>query len=125
MLLNFGAFLRAVFPIITLISAMILVVSPGIAQDAGQASGAVTGEAPLKVGVWVSPPFVMQTADGYTGMAIELWEELAAARVSVRALPQCAGLDRRDCGGANRCCDLEPDHHQGAFGKNGFHPALV
>ncbi|MBO9420015.1 transporter substrate-binding domain-containing protein [Labrenzia sp. R4_2] len=58
---------------------MILVVSPGIAQDAGQASGAVTGEAPLKVGVRVSPPFVMQTADGYTGMAIELWEDLAAA----------------------------------------------
>jgi polar amino acid transport system substrate-binding protein len=37
MLLNYRVFLRAVFPIIALISAMILVVSPGIAQEAGQA----------------------------------------------------------------------------------------
>ncbi len=79
MLLNFRVYLRFVFPIIALISAMILVVSPGDAQEAGQAREAASGEAPLKVGVRVSPPFVMQTADGYTGMAIELWEELAAA----------------------------------------------
>ena len=31
----------------------------------------------LTVGVRVSPPFVMQQGDGYTGMAIELWEALA------------------------------------------------
>lgn len=79
MLLNYRVFLRSVFPIIALISAVILIVSPGAAQEAGQASEAASGEAPLQVGVRVSPPFVMQTADGYTGMAIELWEELAAA----------------------------------------------
>ncbi|OJJ10959.1 ABC transporter substrate-binding protein [Alphaproteobacteria bacterium AO1-B] len=79
MLLNYRVFLRSVSPIIVLISAMILVVSPGAAQEAGQAPEAASGEAPLTVGVRVSPPFVMQTADGYSGMAIELWEELAAA----------------------------------------------
>lgn len=33
---------------------------------------------PLKVGVHISPPFVMRNGDNYTGMAIELWEVLAS-----------------------------------------------
>lgn len=32
---------------------------------------------PLNVGVWISAPFVMKKDDGYTGMAILLWEALA------------------------------------------------
>lgn len=33
----------------------------------------------VTVGVYVSPPFVMRVGDHYTGMAIELWQALAAA----------------------------------------------
>ena len=34
---------------------------------------------PVRVGVYVSPPFVMKnSAGGYTGMAVELWETAAA-----------------------------------------------
>lgn len=32
---------------------------------------------PLRVGVFVDPPFVMPDGDDYTGMAVELWEEVA------------------------------------------------
>ncbi len=32
---------------------------------------------PVKVGLYLSPPFVMKQDDGYTGMAVELWEMLA------------------------------------------------
>ena len=34
----------------------------------------------MRVGVYVSPPFVMRTDDGFGGMAIELWNGLAADR---------------------------------------------
>jgi polar amino acid transport system substrate-binding protein len=33
--------------------------------------------APLDVGVYVSPPFVMQAEGGYAGMAVDLWEDVA------------------------------------------------
>ena len=54
------------------------------AQDAGGTGGAgeaadsATGDAPkrVRVGVHLSPPFVMRSADGYTGMAVELWENI-------------------------------------------------
>jgi ABC-type amino acid transport substrate-binding protein len=43
-----------------------------LAQETTEASRTV------KVGVYVSPPFVIEKADGgYTGMAIELWEAIA------------------------------------------------
>ena len=35
---------------------------------------------PIRVGVYVSPPFVMEKDGGYTGMAVDLWEALAAER---------------------------------------------
>ncbi|MGH6763327.1 MAG: transporter substrate-binding domain-containing protein [Phyllobacterium sp.] len=46
------------------------------------AFGAHAQEAPsaakaIKVGIYVSPPFVMQDGDGFTGMAIELWEHIS------------------------------------------------
>lgn len=31
----------------------------------------------IKVGAYVSPPFVMARGDGYEGMAVELWEDVA------------------------------------------------
>lgn len=33
---------------------------------------------PLNVGIYVNPPFVMKTGEKFTGMAVELWEDLAA-----------------------------------------------
>ncbi|WP_159588497.1 transporter substrate-binding domain-containing protein [Chelativorans xinjiangense] len=33
---------------------------------------------PLKVGLYVSPPFVMKEGDRFTGMAVELWERVAS-----------------------------------------------
>ena len=34
-------------------------------------------DAPLEVGVFVDPPFVMSDGEGYVGMAIDLWEQVA------------------------------------------------
>lgn len=34
--------------------------------------------APLKVGIYVSPPFVMESNNGYSGMAIDIWQDSAA-----------------------------------------------
>ncbi len=34
--------------------------------------------APIKVGIIIAPPFVMKTPDGYSGVAIELWQDIAA-----------------------------------------------
>jgi ABC-type amino acid transport substrate-binding protein len=45
------------------------------AAPAASATPPVTGT--LKVGVYVSPPFVMKQGDGYAGMAIDLWQSLA------------------------------------------------
>ncbi|WP_283738124.1 transporter substrate-binding domain-containing protein [Alcaligenes faecalis] len=38
----------------------------------------ITKEPPLTVGVLVSPPFVMKNDGAFTGLAIDLWENLAA-----------------------------------------------
>jgi ABC-type amino acid transport substrate-binding protein len=35
-------------------------------------------EAPVKVGLYVSPPFVIEQDGGFSGMAVELWEAIAA-----------------------------------------------
>ena len=32
----------------------------------------------VKVGVYVNPPFVLKEGDGYSGMAVELWQKVAA-----------------------------------------------
>tara|TARA_R110002126_G_scaffold291640_1_gene454686 strand:+ start:17994 stop:19142 length:1149 start_codon:yes stop_codon:yes gene_type:complete len=36
-----------------------------------------TSDAPLTVGLYVSPPFVMEENGSYTGMAIDIWENLS------------------------------------------------
>jgi polar amino acid transport system substrate-binding protein len=43
-----------------------------------RAQDAPTEPQPLKVGLYLSPPFVMEDDGRYTGMAVELWEALAA-----------------------------------------------
>lgn len=35
------------------------------------------GQETVKVGLYMSPPFVMKDGDGYTGMAVEIWEDVA------------------------------------------------
>ncbi|MGK9050296.1 transporter substrate-binding domain-containing protein [Neorhizobium petrolearium] len=42
-----------------------------------QAQDRPPSEAPVSVGVYVSPPFVARDGDGFGGMAIELWEAAA------------------------------------------------
>ncbi|WP_152558375.1 transporter substrate-binding domain-containing protein [Devosia sp. LC5] len=46
----------------------------GQAQQVDSSAGAES--APLTVGVYVSPPFVMKQDDRFTGMAIDLWEHV-------------------------------------------------
>ncbi|MEM8853140.1 MAG: transporter substrate-binding domain-containing protein [Pseudomonadota bacterium] len=61
--------------------------SAALAQDAApppaeQSADAETNDSvrTIKAGVHIDPPFVMKTDDGYTGMAIELWNTIAEAR---------------------------------------------
>ena len=68
---------------IWLLAALLCAAAPAGAQGLPQAAGsevaAPKAEAPLRVGVYVNPPFVMHSQqDGYTGMAIELWDSLAS-----------------------------------------------
>ncbi|MEZ0472471.1 transporter substrate-binding domain-containing protein [Luteimonas salinilitoris] len=46
-------------------------------NDAADAADATTAPRELTVGLYVSPPFVIKKDDRYTGMAIDLWDELA------------------------------------------------
>ncbi|WP_072391063.1 transporter substrate-binding domain-containing protein [Hyphomicrobium sp. CS1GBMeth3] len=50
--------------------------APTEAQQTGQSSPPTKPDT-LRVGLYVSPPFVMKDGGRYTGMAIELWEMLA------------------------------------------------
>lgn len=66
---------------------MVAGVRPADAQDTAGAAVSPDGVAAprtLKVGVYVSPPFVMKKGDRYTGMAIDLWKELSD-RIGVRS----------------------------------------
>lgn len=53
----------------------------GAAPPAGD-DGAATGASPVAItaGVYLSPPFVTRTDDGFSGMAVELWQALAERR---------------------------------------------
>jgi polar amino acid transport system substrate-binding protein len=63
---------RAGLVIALLVLSSTLAVAELRAQD-----GAVDAQ-PLRVGVYLSPPFVMEENGRYTGMAIELWEAIAS-----------------------------------------------
>src|SRR5690554_6526531 len=62
-------------PRLAAVAALLLALSAALAAPPAAAQ---EGTDPLTVGVYVSPPFVMKTATGYTGMAIDLWEQFAA-----------------------------------------------
>lgn len=49
--------------------ALLTMAAPAQSQD--------SAPKPLKVGVYVSPPFVMESAGGFAGMAIDLWKIIA------------------------------------------------
>jgi polar amino acid transport system substrate-binding protein len=51
----------------------LLAVTSALAQEAPQA------KQPVMVGLFISPPFVMQEQNRFTGMAVELWESIAGA----------------------------------------------
>lgn len=74
-LMNFG-----VFHSICLVLLVTLLVSAGAgaayAQD--DPAGVATPSRLMTVGVYLSPPFVMKEGDRYTGMAIDLWEQLSS-----------------------------------------------
>ena len=60
----------------------ILAVSAGMLAATSQAplaqtTGEATGDGPVQVGLYVSEPFVMRAENGYTGMAVQIWEGLA------------------------------------------------
>ena len=58
-----------------LLAATLFILSgPSQAQEASPPQGAA---AALTVGVLIDPPFVMEDGEGYSGMAIELWQKLA------------------------------------------------
>ena len=54
---------------------LVLLVLGAVATPVGvHAQDRAATDEPVRVGVYVSPPFVIKTDDGYSGMAIELWE---------------------------------------------------
>ena len=79
--------------------AIIVVVVLLMAGGAARTSSAEPANSmPLKVVVYVDPPFVIKTANGFGGFAIELWEKIAAAQgwkfqySAARTLPQLIDL---------------------------------
>lgn len=62
---------------------------------AAAAQSASEEQRALRVGLYISPPFVMRQDSGFTGMAVDLWEEVAAAQnlqFSYRAYPSAREL---------------------------------
>jgi polar amino acid transport system substrate-binding protein len=57
------------------LAAIILVMPATFGSALAQETAETTR--PVRVGVYVSPPFVMEETGGYTGMAIELWEAIS------------------------------------------------
>jgi ABC-type amino acid transport/signal transduction systems, periplasmic component/domain len=71
------ACLRATMTVLSALAFIVLATAHGAgAQEQG--AGRPGGGEPVTVGVHVSPPFVMKDGARFVGMAVELWEELAA-----------------------------------------------
>lgn len=77
-----------------MIKRAIIVVLLLTAGAAGAWTPGSANSTPLRVVVYVDPPFVIKTADGFGGFAIELWEKIAMAQgwkfqySAARTLPQ-------------------------------------
>jgi len=54
--------------------------APALAQPVSENVESASNQVEVRVGVRLSAPFVMENEDGFSGMAIELWEALAAPR---------------------------------------------
>ena len=73
------------FLALLLFAFMVLAVQPALAQtdetdppqQTGNAFGFTQPETPLTVGLYVSPPFVIDEDGDYSGMAIDIWEALS------------------------------------------------
>jgi ABC-type amino acid transport substrate-binding protein len=85
--------------------AWLLVCAPGLAQvEVTPLESAPNRDAerlPLTVGVRIGPPFVIKQADGYSGLAITLWERIAtemAVEYEYRELPLDPLLDQAASG---------------------------
>ena len=59
-----------------------IILAIGVTGIAGAQEQAVPSSKAVEVGLFVSPPFVMQGKDGYEGMAVDLWE-LVAGRLGL------------------------------------------
>src|SRR5271170_3170575 len=58
--------------------ALVVVLLMVLGGVASAATSAPQSPAQLKAAVYVDPPFVTRTADGFGGFAIELWEKIAS-----------------------------------------------
>ncbi len=61
-------------------TALIVVLIVGLSGGAWAAASSSANPPPLRVVVYVDPPFVARTSTGFGGFAIELWETIAAAK---------------------------------------------
>lgn len=74
--------------------ALIAVLIVVLSGRAWAATSSLGNAPPLRVVVYVDPPFVARTATGFGGFAIELWEKIAAAKgwqieyVEAKTLPE-------------------------------------
>jgi ABC-type amino acid transport substrate-binding protein len=50
----------------------------GLAPDAARAQSAASPSTPIRVALYVNPPFVIKTESGFGGFAVELWEHAAS-----------------------------------------------
>src|SRR5690606_28222947 len=59
------------------VSGLLLLIAQACLLCQGPAYAQTTAPQSVKVGIYVSPPFVMKDGDAYSGMAIDLWEATA------------------------------------------------
>ncbi len=81
------------FPILVMATIMVPLMGP--VTDGARAQEAPAPGESVRVGVYVSPPFVTKSGDGYGGMSIELWESLAGTlnlESDYRAYPTVGAL---------------------------------
>lgn len=60
-----------------LIATAVLLFAPVSMAQTPQAPAPVVAPSPVKVGIYLNPPFIMQDGDTYSGMVVDLFEDLA------------------------------------------------
>ena len=71
--------MKSLAPPLAFMAALACLLAGGsaLAQPAAQPA-ATPAPRVVKIGVYINPPFVMKEGDGYTGMAMELWQKVAS-----------------------------------------------